>query len=109
MPDLEITFDEVRKQNIEQLKILNRAIFPIKYQVIRFSCHRCHSEYLLVLLWHPTNSESHSLGHLLSLDLQDRIYQDILASGGVSQLGAYHVFHASCSTTCAEARCNQVQ
>ncbi|DBA94976.1 TPA: N-acetyltransferase 5 [Trebouxia sp. C0004] len=51
MPDLEITFDEVQEQNLEQLKILNRAIFPINYQ--------------------------------------DRIYQDILASGRVSQL-AYH-------------------
>ncbi len=109
MPDLEITFDEVRKQNIEQLKILNRAIFPINYQVIQCSCHCCHSDDLVVLLWHLINSESHSLRHLPSLDMQDRIYQDILASGGVSQLGACHVFHAPCSISCAEAPCNQVQ
>ena len=105
MPDLEITFDEVRKQNIEQLKILNRAIFPINYQVIRFSHNRCHSDDLLVLLWHSIDSESHRLHPLPSLDMQDRIYQDILASGGVSQLGACHVFHASCSISCAEAPC----
>ncbi len=109
MPDLEITFDEVRKQNIEQLKILNRAIFPINYQVIRVSCHYCHSDDLLILLLHPINSVSRNLRHLPSLDMQDRIYQDILASGGVSQLGACHVSHASCSTSCAESPGNQVQ
>ena len=31
--DLEITFVEVREKNVEQLKVLNRAIFPINYQV----------------------------------------------------------------------------
>lgn len=29
---LPITFDGVREKNIEQLRILNQAIFPIKYQ-----------------------------------------------------------------------------
>ena len=28
-----INFDIVRDSNVEQLKVLNRAIFPIKYQV----------------------------------------------------------------------------
>ncbi len=61
MPDHEITFDEVREQNLEQLKILNRAIFPINYQVNRFSRHRCHPDDLLVLLWHLMICEDCSL------------------------------------------------
>ena len=31
--ELEISFVEVRENNVEQLKVLNRAIFPINYQV----------------------------------------------------------------------------
>lgn len=48
---LPIIFDTVREKNIEQLRVLNRAIFPINYQ--------------------------------------ERVYQDILACGEVTQL-AYH-------------------
>ena len=29
---LPITFDGIREKNLEQLKVLNRAIFPINYQ-----------------------------------------------------------------------------
>ena len=31
--DLEISFVEVQEKNVEQLKVLNRGIFPINYQV----------------------------------------------------------------------------
>ena len=48
---LEISFDQVSESNLEQLKTLNRVIFPINYQ--------------------------------------DRVYQDILACGEVTQL-AFH-------------------
>ena len=37
-PELAITFDEVRVKNVEQLKTLNLAIFPIKYQVPQLTC-----------------------------------------------------------------------
>lgn len=30
--ELKISFAEVRDKNVEQLKVLNRAIFPINYQ-----------------------------------------------------------------------------
>lgn len=48
---LQINFDTVREKNIEQLRVLNRAIFPINYN--------------------------------------EKVYQDILACGEVTQL-AYH-------------------
>lgn len=32
-PLLDITFMSLRDKNIEQLKVLNRVIFPIRYQV----------------------------------------------------------------------------
>lgn len=48
---LQIVFDEVREKNLEQLKLLNTVIFPIRYQ--------------------------------------DRLYQDVLACGSLSQY-AYH-------------------
>jgi N-alpha-acetyltransferase 50 len=48
---LDITFDQVGQHNLVQLKTLNCAIFPVKYQ--------------------------------------DKVYQDILACGEVTQL-AYH-------------------
>lgn len=35
LTDLNISFVEVRDDNVEQLKVLNRAIFPINYQVTR--------------------------------------------------------------------------
>lgn len=41
--ELEISFVEVRENNVEQLKVLNRAVFPINYQVtvtIVFTPHR---------------------------------------------------------------------
>lgn len=37
--ELPVTFDVVREKNLEQLKLLNSVIFPIKYQVQR---HRAH-------------------------------------------------------------------
>ena len=49
--ELAIAFDTIRDKNLEQLRVLNRAIFPINYQ--------------------------------------EKVYQDILACGEVTQL-AYH-------------------
>lgn len=50
-PQLPIVFDDVREKNLEQLKLLNSVIFPIKYQ--------------------------------------EKMYQDVLACGSLSQY-AYH-------------------
>ena len=92
--ELQITFDDLREQNVEQLKILNRAVFPIKYQVSivsmiikpmknslkRVTTRASYSDWRFC--------SEHCCLHSVILSGQDRIYQDILASGGVTQLGA---------------------
>ena len=75
--DLDISFVEVRDENVEQLKVLNRAIFPINYQVNQGSV--CGSA-------RPSSAVRHS--HSACAPSQDRVYKDILASGQVTQLGA---------------------
>lgn len=45
--ELKITFDTIRDKNIEQLRMLNNVLFPIKYQVRRprrISYHQFHQE-----------------------------------------------------------------
>ncbi len=37
--ELPISFDEVREKNLEQLKLLNSVVFPLKFPVRRRSPH----------------------------------------------------------------------
>lgn len=39
--ELPVAFDEVRPKNVEQLKLLNRVVFPVKYTVRAAACPGC--------------------------------------------------------------------
>ena len=92
---LQITFNPVREQNIGQLKVLNQAIFPIKYQV------QVEHASLAIEADTPVNivckGHSNTPRHFAP---QDRIYQHILASGDVSQLGPTCSDKASTTNVC---------
>ena len=66
--ELKITFDSMRDKNIEQLKVLNNVLFPIRYQA---------SE--------PVSGHSPEL--LNALLQQESYYRDCLASEEMSQFG----------------------
>lgn len=71
VPELRLTFDNVRDKNLEQLKTLSRAIFPIKY--------------------HVCSSIVHGPDLLLTdcfCALQDAVYEEIIKAGELSRLGA---------------------
>jgi hypothetical protein len=78
-----VTFEGVTKENLPLLKDLNIALFPIKYQVP----HPAHPRVTRLLLCMYTSLKAlhlHSLKCCRSV--QDKIYQQILQCGDVSQL-----------------------
>lgn len=57
--ELELSFVEVREKNVEQLKVLNRAIFPINYQVNVLACY-----VLFTQTWNHGSFAKHCLAAL---------------------------------------------
>lgn len=113
-PELAVNFDVVMEKNLEQLKMLNAAIFPIKYQVRGAPC--CYSrlpsavlpafvpsaigyyddsivEYdgstATGLLNTPAALPPLPRRHVAAASppLQDQFYKDCMACGDVTQFG----------------------
>lgn len=70
--ELDISFVEVRDENVEQLKVLNRAIFPINYQVMRgFVCSTALVG-LLAATHFPWRVRMHRIAFTKTYSLRDR-------------------------------------
>jgi hypothetical protein len=83
--ELPVTFDCVVSKNLEQLKLLNSVIFPIKYAVRPLPLVRS-SPQAQTAASLPL-SRSYGISDALQLTLQDEIYKQCMACGDLTQLG----------------------
>jgi hypothetical protein len=54
-PNLMLSFGDVTEKNLGQLKLLNSAVFPVKYNNKFYDDLLAHSEYCKLGTWHIWN------------------------------------------------------
>jgi hypothetical protein len=80
-PKLQVTFGGLRSKNIEQLKMLNAAIFPIKYQVPPLDTSMIRCSIVKTACICTCANRRCCVMH------QDGFYRECCAAGDVTQLG----------------------
>ena len=80
---LPITFQSFTSKNVEQLKVLNSVIFPIKYPVSRY----IHASFTTVMTANAIKALQEILADNLLSSVQAKVYDDCLIYTDLTQGG----------------------